>query len=172
MARLTVKGIQPGMPFGGMPELTRTDIAAACTGLEPLHFHLIMAKYCDDVHSALKALGEVQDEMCERRSLWAEMDPIVRTKVAAALLEEFVSARRCRRCKGTGEGVEWKKVVPCKSCDGTGRMAVSAASRARACGIPESTFRSWGMMSPFQDMMDRLLDIEISALERVSRKAS
>lgn len=161
-----------GGSFGGIPELSKTDIAAACTRLEPLHFHLIMAKYCDDAHSAIQALGELQEEMCQRNSLWAEMEPLRRTYIAAAMIDEFVASKKCRRCKGTGEGVEWKKVVDCNSCGGSGKLQVSATSRAHACEIPESTFRSQKIMEPFQEEMRWLADIEISALQRISRKAS
>jgi len=172
MARLTTKGVQHGASFGGIPELSKTDIAAACTRLQSLDFHLIMAKYCDDVHSAIAALGELQEEMCHKNKLWADMERIRRNYVAAAMIEEFVGAKKCRRCKGTGDGLEWKKVVPCKSCGGTGLLTISATSRARACEIPESTFRSKRIMEPYQDIMRWLSDIEISALQRISRKAS
>lgn len=172
MARVATKGLQPGMIFGGTPELTKTDIAAACSRLQPMHFHLIMAKYCDDVHSALQALGELQEEMCLRAQVWADMEPIRRHYVAAAILEEFIGARKCRKCKGTGEEMEGSRVVSCKSCEGSGQRRVSEASRARACEIPESTFRFQKLNEPFQDIIRYLADIEISALERISRKAS
>ena len=172
MARLTTKGLQPDVVFGGTPELSRTDIAAACAKLEPLTFHLIMAKYCDDAHSAIKALGELQEEMCHRSSLWADMDPFRRSYVAAAMVEEFVVARKCQKCKGTAEMREGGRIVDCSSCGGAGRKLISATSRARACEIPESTFRSQKLMEPFQEMMRWLSDIETMALERISRKAS
>lgn len=172
MARLTTKGLMPDAIFGGTPELSRTDIAAACTKLQPLHFHLIMAKYCDDAHSAIQALGELQEEMCYRHTLWAGMEPIRRSYVAAAMIEEFVGEKKCRKCKGTAEMREDSVVKDCSSCGGTGKMTISATSRARACEIPESTFRSQKVMEPFQEMMTHLSDIEVSALERISRKAS
>lgn len=172
MARLTVKGIRPGDSFGGIPELSKTDIAAACTRLQPLHFHLIMAKYCDDVHSAIQALGEIQEEMGHRAKVWAEMEPEKRTHCAAAMIDEFVSAKKCGKCKGLGEVKEGALVVTCKVCDGSGHRSPSVTSRARSCSIPESTFRSQRLNEPFQEMMRHLTDIEISALERISRKAS
>lgn len=172
MARLTTKGIEPGMPFGGKPELEKMDIAAACSRLDTLSFHLVMAKYCDDVKSALKAVGELQDVMCRASSQWAEMDPFKRSAAACALIEEFVSSRRCRRCKGTGELVEQERVVTCAPCQGSGNKAVSATSRAEACGIPESTFRHQRLNERYQEMMRYLSDLELTALERVSRKAS
>lgn len=172
MARLTTKGLKPDLIFGGKPELERMDIAAACVRLQPMVFHLIMAKYCDDVHSALQAMGELQEEMCERSPVWAEMDPLRRSYVAAAMVEEFVGARKCRRCKGTGDVVVDSKVASCPSCEGSGQKRPSVTARARASEIPESTFRSTGLNEPFQDMMRRLADLEISALERISRKAS
>lgn len=172
MARLTTKGVQAGMPVGGKPELDRMDIAASCSRLEPLHFHLIMAKYCDDVRSALQALGELQEEMIDRSSLWADMDPGKRLCIASAIIEEFVADRKCRKCKGRGDVLQGSSVVTCKSCDGSGQRAPSIASRARSCGIPESTFRHQRLNESFQDMMGMLCDIEISALSRISRKAS
>lgn len=172
MARLTTKGLQPGMVFGGKPELERMDIAAACARLQPLQFHLIMAKYCDDVRSALQSMGELQEEMCHRSKVWAEMDPLRRSYVAAALIEEFVGARKCKRCKGTGESIEGSAVVGCKPCQGSGQRQVSVTARARACEIPESTFRNRSINEPYQEMIRWLADLEITALERISRKAS
>lgn len=172
MARLTTKGLKPDAIFGGRPELEQMDIAAACTKLRPLDFHLILAKYCDDVHSALAALGELQELMSEKSATWADMEPLKRTHVAAAMIEEFVSARKCRTCKGTGSVTEDSKITSCKPCDGSGQKSVSVSARARASGIPESTFRNQRLNEPFQDIMRSLDEIEIRALERISRKAS
>ncbi len=172
MARLTPKGLQPDTIFGGTPELTMSDIAAACSRLQPLQFHLIMAKYCDDVRSALQAMAELQDEMCERSKVWADMEAIKRSYVAAALIEEFVGARKCRRCKGTGEVVEGSAVVGCRPCQGTGQRNASVTARAKACEIPESTFRSRAINEPYQEMIRVMADLEINALERISRRAS
>lgn len=172
MARLTTKGIRAGMVLGGKPELDRMDIAASCSKLPSLDFHLIMAKYCDDVKSALDAMGELQGVMCEKSRVFADMDPFKRTTFAAAIIEEFVSDRRCRGCKGTGQKVEGSKVVQCTSCNGTGVRQTSLRRRASACGIPESTYRGSGMDKEYQAIIDHLLDIEISALSRISRRAS
>lgn len=172
MARLTTKGLQAGMIFGGIPELTRTDIAAACSGLEPLHMHLIMAKYCDDIHSALAALNEIQDLMCDKSRFWADCDAGIRYKIGLAMVQEFVSATRCRSCKGTGSKTVDSKIADCKGCGGSGNADKSAASRARMSGIPETTYRKYGLNDPFTDMMRYLDDIEIRSIERIARKAS
>lgn len=172
MARLTTKGIRPGMPFGGIPDLTKTDIAAACSRLKSLDFHLIMAKYCDDVHSALQAMGELQEFLANWNQAFADMCPIKRNVMAAAMINEFVSSRRCGSCKGIGEKREGSRIVDCKPCDGTGQKRISATARAKACDIPESTFRGQRLNELFEDVMRRLSDIEISALERISRKAA
>ena len=172
MARLTTKGIRPGMPVGGIPELSRTDIAAACSRLRSLDFHLVMAKYCDDVHSALQAMGELQEVLANWSAYLADMCPMKRNAMAAAMIDEFVSARRCKSCKGTGEKLEGSRVVACKVCDGSGQKRISATARAKACEIPESTFRTQRLNETFQEIMHHLNDREISALERISRKAS
>ena len=172
MARLPAKGIQAGMPFGGIPELTKTDIAAACSRLGSLQFHLVMAKYCDDVYSALEAVGEVQQEMRIRDSVWREMEPRRLQCIAAAIIDECVSAKRCRSCKGRGEVQQATKLVPCAPCDATGKRSISATSRAKACGIPESTYRSQQINARFDAIARYLIDLEMGALERISRKAS
>lgn len=172
MARLTTKGIRPGMPFGGIPELTKTDIAAACSRLHSLQFHLVMAKYCDDVYSALQAMGELQEVLANWKGAIADMCPIKRTAMTAAIIDEFVSAKRCGSCKGTGEKREGSSIVTCKVCDGSGQKRVSVTSRAKACEIPESTFRGHRLNESYQEVMRYLNDLEISSLERISRKAS
>jgi hypothetical protein len=172
MARLTTKGLQPGAVFGGKAILDRMDIAAACTRLDSLSFHLVMAKYCDDVKSALHAVGELQDVMSARSAVWADMEPARRMAVACALIEEFVSARKCPRCKGTGQVTEDTRVVDCTPCQATGFKTISATARAAACGMAESTFRHQRLNESFQDMIRYLNEVEINALESVCRKAS
>lgn len=172
MARLTTKGIRPGMPFGGIPDLTKTDIAAACSRLRPLDFHLIMAKYCDDVHSALQAMGELQELLANWNQYFADMCPLKRNAMAAAMIDEFASAKPCRSCKGRGDKQEGSRIVACKACEGTGKKRISVTARAKACDIPESTFRGQRLNEPYQEIMRHLSDLEISALERISRKAS
>lgn len=172
MARLTTKGLQPGMIFGGTPELERMDIAAACSRLPSLDFHLIMAKYCDDVKSALDAMGELQDVMCERSPLFAEMSAFKRGAFAAAIIEEFVSDRRCRSCKGTGQKTEQSKIVQCKACSGIGVRPASLRRRAQSCDIPDATYRRHGYDRDYQVIIDHLLDIEIGALNKIARRAS
>ena len=39
-------------------------------------------------------------------------------------------------------------------------------------GIPETTYRKYGLNDPFTDIMRYLDDIEIRSLERIARKAS
>jgi hypothetical protein len=172
MARLTTKGIRPGMPIGGIPELTKTDIAAACSGLQSLHFHLVMAKYCDDVHGALQAMGELQELLANWNGFFADMCPMKRNAMAAAMIDEFVTSRRCGSCKGIGEKREESKIVECKVCQGSGKKQISVTARAKASGIPESTFRNHRLNEPFQEIMNHLIDIDNSSLERISRKAS
>ncbi|WP_417518762.1 hypothetical protein [Marinobacter sp.] len=172
MARLTTKGLQPGMSFGGKPVIERMDIAAACSRLSPLTFHLVMAKYCDDVHSALEAMTELQAVMAKKSAVWAEMGVLKRTAVAAAMIQEFVSARKCGSCKGTGQVKRGTKIEDCRPCSATGAKTISASARARACGIPESTFRHQRLNERYNDIMDLLARAEIGALESISRKAS
>lgn len=172
MARLTTKGLQPGIIFGGIPDLTKSDIAAACSKLPSLDFHLIMAKYCDDVNSALDAMGEVQDLMCSNSSVFADMDPFKRTSVAASIIQEFVSSRKCPRCKGTGQKLVESKIAACKPCGGSGQKSVSLNARATACDIPEATFRRQGLNQSYESVMQNILDIELRAMAKIARKAS
>jgi len=172
MARLTTKGLSPGIIFGGKAALEKMDVAAACTRLDSLSFHLVMAKYCDDVKSALNAVGELQEVMRRRGAVWSDMSDKRRRAVACALIEEVVSERKCGRCKGTGQITKDTRVINCTSCQATGFKAISATARASACGIPESTFRHQRLNESFQDMVRYLNETEVNALESICRKAS
>lgn len=172
MARLTTKGLQPGMVFGGRPELEKMDIAAACSRIESLPFHLIMAKYCDDVKSALDAIGELQEVICERSQTFADLPVCRRTAIAAAMIQEFVSDRRCGSCKGRGEKLEHSSVKPCKPCGGSGIKIVSVHARAKASGIPDATFRAQKLNQPYQKIMEYIQDMELLALSKISRRAA
>lgn len=170
MARLTTKGLEPGTIFGGKATLAKMDIAAACSRLPSLTFHLVMAKYCDDVHSALKAVGELQEFMCRKGSVWADMEPARRAAIACAVIEEFVSSKRCKRCKGRGTETQNNKVEDCPRCQGSGVKPVSVSARAKACGIPESTFRHQRLNHQFQDIIRYLWEMEITAFDSITRK--
>lgn len=172
MARLTTKGLSPELIFGGKPELEKMDIAAACSRLESLPFHLIMAKYCDDVKSALDAIGELQEVICQRSPQLAALPVCRRAAVAAAMVQEFVSSRRCGSCKGRGEKVEGSSVKPCKACGGSGLKSISIHARAKASGIPDATFRAQRINEPYQDIMESMQDMEMAALSRISRRAA
>ena len=103
MARITSHGLQVDTIFGGRPELEKMDIAAACTGLESLDYHLIMAKYCDDVRSALDAAGELDCRMAQTSETLANLEPQQRSAMALFMVQDFVSPKKCRWCKGRKE---------------------------------------------------------------------
>ena len=146
------------------------DVAAACTKLHPLEFHLVMAKYCDDVDSAYKAMGELDEFMCNCSEKLADLEPQKRSALAAFMVTEFVSSQNCKSCKGTGENRSGPRIVACKCCDGTGFRRSSEHARSRACNVPRTSWRHKGLNSEYDNIAGLLESFEAAALARISRK--
>lgn len=61
LARLTAqsKGANPKEPGGGIPTMTREDIAALASEAPHMAWHALMAKYCDDAISEKRLLQHI-----------------------------------------------------------------------------------------------------------------
>lgn len=172
MARITSHGLQVDTIFGGKPELEKMDVAAACTGLSSLDYHLVMAKYCDDVRSAIDAAGELDYQMAQAFEVLAGLEPQQRSAMALFMVQDFVSPKKCRWCKGRKEVKNGGRLVECGGCSGTGVKLPSVNARAKACGIPESTWRHKGLTAAYDRVMSAVEQSELAALMAISKKAS
>jgi len=172
MAKMACHGLRPGLIFGGKADLDKMDVAAACSGLSSLDYHLVMAKYCDDVRSAITAVGELDELMAATSEQLAAIEPQSRSALAAFMIQDFVSPKKCRWCKGRGETKTGNRFVECGGCNGTGTKLPSANARAKACDIPESTWRSKNLSRDYDRIMNMVEQAETSALMAISRKAS
>lgn len=146
-------GIEIGKPFGGIPNLTGLDVAAA-VGMGHLsrgQSLLIMVKYCDErVH--FKELWEhwyhaviSQGQKEGWRRLDGRPGKIPRyAYLAMYSLTEDLSALHCQVCEGHGELMIGEVVTDCPVCDKVGRMYPSGREIARQLEMDHKNFqRVW-----------------------------
>lgn len=88
-----------------------------------------------DVNRA-RARYEAIRDTCWPRDTGAMLPTLV-----TACLEEIAGRQQCPDCEGRGERLRGELRVPCARCSQTGEVQASNASRARAIGRDEASFR-------------------------------
>lgn len=143
VAKMTAHGIQiSGMGFGGMPELSQTDVAQALSGLHGQAYWLMRLKYCGDLSLfrplvdaiALRMLGEA---MVGGEDVSAQ----VARKLAAVIVMQHTTGPICEDCHGTGTAFEGATVKDCPACAGTGRLVMTTTRSAQIAGVSPPTYR-------------------------------
>ena len=150
---------------GGVPELTRTDIAAVL-GMGNLHdkyYYFALLRYVTFVEfmngrpsgASKKLLGTVENYAyddavklhCKKR--WDKAPrggEYLRTLTRAAVYEVAIAPKcLCGRCKGQGVIREQARQVLCPVCNGGCFKSLSGREKADAVGASETTWRRiWG----------------------------
>lgn len=171
MAMMTCHGIEIGRPFGGIPKLTALDVAGAMgMGLGADDAALLMAKYCHDGQQYAEArvhwFMRVMDQKAHKG--WTSDQPGRFKGLADVTLDEFVGHNLCRTCRGTGQVMRQQKPVPCITCDGVGRRALTASRLARGIGISRQSYSAvWA--DRVEWCRRALTRWELDAAERLAR---
>ena len=88
-----------------------------------------------------------------------------------AVVAEFLHARRCIQCLGRQTVMRGASVVRCDVCEGTGYRPMTNATRARALGVPFTTFNKGPAERFYLARLRRLVEWEDTGLRRVVGKA-
>lgn len=171
LAKLTGKGLQPGIIFGGKAELDRMDVAAALAGHNLLAYLLNRAKYCDDVSCILEAVRILANETNNDERIREAGDKTFRIRLCAMILEEWRSGNLCKRCRGRGSLYPTDgPAYTCPVCEGKRKKEPTAISRSRAFGIPVADWRAKRLQAAVSDWLREMHHREVIGLWYVAEK--
>ncbi len=160
LTRLNAKaGISEG--FGGVPELTVSDIAAALAGADPAGLSLLLCQVCGESDfKALYATFYPEAIKLSKRLKWRSAGSIqARTgKLLEVVLFEAMCDKKCPSCRGTQYSL-LDPSKPCRTCKGTGSWMVPDYVKAEYIGVSKGAFsRVWlGREDELRYLLDRRL---------------
>jgi hypothetical protein len=173
LAMLAEHGIDLDHVPGGWSQFAALDIAAAL-GMDhdPLSADLLLAKYSGNgtAYSSARIWWRMRVADHSLAQGWPRGRPGTTFRMADVSLDEWIDAQRCRSCHGAAQALIDSKLVQCPACLGTGLLRRSARSEARALGMPESSYRAGQWADRLVWCRQRLLRIELEALERLARR--
>lgn len=171
VAKMTAHGIQiNGMGFGGIPDLSQTDIAAALAGLHGPAYWLMRLKYCGDVSQAKPLAESIAWHMLSEAMAGGEdVSAQIARKLARVIVLQFTTGPVCEDCHGTGTAFECATVKDCRPCGGTGRLAMTAERSATIAGVSAPTYRKRYAYLVNQEVA-RLESLEGSAFSHIRRR--
>ena len=117
LSKLAPGTLNPLAVFGGIPELTQSDVAFCLKGVGPIGTELAYIKGVGDL-SRVHSLWAYWFEHLMTLG-WSEGDGKVK-QIADITLVEQIASNRCPRCNGTRGVMFDNKWLECDSCLGTG----------------------------------------------------
>lgn len=128
----------PMIRTGGAPELTASDIAAACSSADPFGLDILLVKTAgvsatglfEQVHGLVKRLATEQSWKLRKKQRRLH-------DFASLVMFEYMQEPRCPLCHGT----KYYKAKPCTPCKGSGYIRMNDALRAEAIGINRSVWK-------------------------------
>lgn len=172
VAKMTAHGIQiNGMGFGGIPDLSQTDVAAALAGLHGPAYWLMRLKYCGDVSLAKPLADSIAWRMLGEAMVGEgeDVSAQVARKLSVVILMQFTTGPVCEDCHGTGTAFEGATVRDCRPCGGTGRLVMTTERSANIAGVSAPTYRK-----RYADLVNaevaRLESLEGSAFAHIRRQ--
>lgn len=162
MVRLNPKPA-PLVRLGGRSELTTQDIAAACSGADPVGLKILISRITGDseisihttVLSLVKALSKENKWKCRDRDNRLE-------SLANLVVLEYILEPRCPLCHGT----KYYQNKPCDVCKATGFIRWNDQERASAIGVnPSVWLRTW--KERYALVMQRLNEHETDAYRSI-----
>ena len=142
LTRLNAKaGISEG--FGGIPDLTTSDIAAALYNCNKPGLMVLLAKVCGE--GDYKAIYEVLFPQVLRRGFrekWRlrPSDEARAGKLLEIAIKETVGTNICPSCKGVKHSLI-NPTEECQLCNGTGKWLIYDQQKADYLGISARAYR-------------------------------
>jgi hypothetical protein len=142
LARLTAHGSpMDGAGYGGIPEITVSDIAGAMAGLSAPCYQILRLKYCGDESMRSVLVDRVAFALLGL-AMTGDIDLNVSTvkALAALIVAEAVNGGICDICNGTGVQISHAAASDCGACKATGRLGMSKSRAAETLGIDRRTY--------------------------------
>lgn len=168
IALLTAHGIgEVGRPFGGIPTLTGMDVAGAMgMGLNRLGAELLLVKYADDVNllPSLRISWFMHVMEHKMAQGWRSQKAGKFRNLADTTLAENLALNLCKRCRGRGQIMPFKKPQTCPSCGGGCKQYPSEREMARGVDVSVQAYReSWtGRVRWCRDELEKLERVAVS----------
>ena len=172
IARLTAKGPQlNGTGFGGIAEISQTDIAAALSGLHGSNYLYMRYKFVDDASCyaplvqalAWQIIGEAMTG--EGVDVSAKAAPTI----VSVAIQQATRGGVCEACNGTGHTSTLEAYEDCQPCKATGRLNMTQDKAAALIGVSTPTY-----VKRFEKIVNtvvgRLELYESNGLAHVSRR--
>jgi len=165
---------------GGVPRFTRAEIGHALAGLKRGNddyealpdgaVRVLLLRYADGgERDRAKLLDDLVHDACMGKDWEAQ---VAHFTVSRQAMLEFLSTSACGVCEGRGTCLVDARVESCDTCDGTGHKQLSAAARARSCGLPYETYRRGPAERYYLGRLKTLYRWEEIGVRRVAGKIS
>lgn len=142
LAKLTAKGVaMDGAGFGGVPNLTSSDVAGAMAGLTPPVYQLLRLKYCGEEEMRPVVVERVAFSLLGY-AMTGDIDLKVSTvrNLAALVVDLVMKGALCGSCGGTGMLITDATAKDCGVCRGSGRANMTQKAAADFLGIDKRTY--------------------------------
>lgn len=136
LASLGIKSQQYTVSSPSHDALTQADMVRALTALSKKECALILAKYQSNPKDRVKLSEMVRGSMILNLPKKAHTEDLTNY-----LLHDIISPKKCRTCKGVGELIVDKKVVTCKTCDGSPNVTTPMVKLGKAIGIARQNWK-------------------------------
>jgi len=130
---------------GGIPEITSQDVAASLARI-PITGPALLVRTMSGDLSSLRPLQQAFRQHVAHMAMLKHWKAGPKYNdyfegLCEAVLHFYVIPSKCGRCHGHGQiTLITKQVIPCPICAGEGNKDVSERAKARAAGIPSSTW--------------------------------
>lgn len=135
--------------------------AGALCGLTPLQTELVHAKHLLEGRAYTRLVVMYAEQIRHEY----QINRAQAIAVSRAAVHCVVNGRICKTCCGTGVNSEQKE---CSKCEGVGAKRVSDSARARAAGVPKTSFLRH--LAEISDNAESQLHEAESEAERLVRK--
>lgn len=173
LSRMTAKSASLERSTGGTPEVTASDVAAACAGLRTNEWLLVCAKWVEPDGVMDRLFYELYLDVIEMATREQWRVPRGREhlrRMAALAILEVLQPATCRRCAGTGYMLpEHLRHQKCPKCRGSGHIHMSGRQRARIVGMDHKGWqRHWA--GRYERIYRRVAGMETSALAHIGKR--
>lgn len=156
-----------GEPPGGIPKITAEDVAGACAGMSRHAYLYALAKFCLD-ESVLPELRRSNRQMAAHKAGlqgW-RCDPVSVLLLADLALDEALSPRTCRRCRGSKLQQNQRQ---CPWCAGKGYLGIDGGRGAEIVGVSRQAWQqTWRRRA--DEMVADLLALEDDISRHIRRR--
>ena len=144
--------------------LTQSDLNMAMSTLNKKQSALIYAKY----QSCPTHIGILKQYVI--LSMQINLPSKLHTsQITEYLLNDIVSPKKCRTCKGVGEVTIDNKRVVCPACDGSPNVTTSQVKLGQAVGVSQPVW-SRNYHKPYMHVIEHFESVQTAAIAKMKKR--